>query len=313
LSTSPLKKGDKIFVAGHRGLLGSAILRKIVKDGEFQPIVRTRSELDLTDQLGVREFMKTEQPDAIILAAAKVGGVNANNTYPADFIGLNLAVQQNVIWEAFNAGVRNFLFLGSSCVYPREASQPIDESALLTGLLEPTNAPYAVAKIAGISMCNSIRRQYGLNYFTAMPPNVYGAYDNFDLKTSHVLPALIRKVHEALPDKPVEVWGTGKPRREFMYSDEVADALLFLLGIGGIEGHVNVGTGISISIAELAQLIQSVTGHTGEIYYNTAMPDGFPEKTMNIHRLHELGWRHKIELRDGIKLAYDWYLSSLKD
>lgn len=311
MSINPLKKGAKVFVAGHRGLVGSAIARKVVADGEYELVVRTRSELDLQDQVAVHKFLKDVKPDAIVLAAAKVGGILANSTYPADFIGLNLGIQQNLIWGAFENEVPNFLFLGSSCVYPRETPQPIKEEALLTAPPEPTNAPYAIAKIAGLYLCDAIRKQHGLNYFTAMPPNVYGPFDNFDLKTSHVLPALIRKFHEALPEMAVEVWGSGTPKREFLHSDDVADAIIFLLAHGSAEGHVNVGTGQSITIAELAQAIQRVVGHQGPINWNRSMPDGFPEKTMDVTKLHGLGWKHKISLEEGLISAYSWFKANV--
>jgi GDP-L-fucose synthase len=243
----------------------------------------------------------------VVIAAAKVGGIYANSTFPADFIGQNLIIEANLIWGSHLADVPTVLFLGSSCIYPRETAQPIPEDALLTSKPEPTNAPYAIAKIAGLYLCDSIAKQFGRNYFTAMPPNVYGTYDNFDLKTSHVLPALIRKFHEARPDKPVEAWGTGNPRREFLHSDDVADAVHFLLQQPKVEGHVNVGTGSSVSIRELAETIQSVVGHKGQIQWNTSMPDGFPEKTMDVTKLFGMGWRPKIALRDGIAASYEWF------
>lgn len=307
---NPLKKGDKVFVAGHRGLVGSALTRRLVRGG-YEVVTRTHAELELEDRDAVASFYAEEKPDVVILAAAKVGGIYANSTFPADFIGKNLSIQQSVVWGALEAGIPNLLFLGSSCVYPREAEQPIKEEALLTGKPEPTNAPYAIAKIAGMMMCDAIRRQHGLNYFTAMPPNVYGANDNFDLKTSHVLPALIRKFHEALPSGPVEVWGSGMPKREFMISDDVADACVFLLEHGEVEGHVNVGTGRSISIADLAALIQKVVGHSGPIVWNRDMPDGFPEKTMDVTKLTNLGWKASIDLEAGIASAYAWFCGHL--
>ncbi len=306
-----LKKQSKIFLAGHRGLVGSAILGRLEAKGYTNVVTRTRSELDLTNQAQVRSFLMSEQPDAVMLAAAKVGGIHANNTFPADFIQQNMVIEHNVIWGSHLAEVPNVLFLGSSCVYPRETPQPIPEDALLTGKPEPTNAPFAVAKIAGIFLCDSISKQYGRNYFAAMLPNIYGPNDNFDLKTSHVLPALIRKFHEALPNRPVPVWGSGKPKREFLYSDDVANALIFLMEKDSVQGHVNVGTGASVSIAELAQTVQRVVGHQGPIEWDTSMPDGFPEKTMDVTRLTELGWQTEITLEDGIKRAYQWYLDHL--
>jgi GDP-L-fucose synthase len=305
-----LKKTDKIFLAGHRGLVGSAILKRLEAEGYESVVVRTRQELDLLDQSAVYAFMRNERPSAVILAAAKVGGIHANSTYPAEFIGENLVIETNVVWGAHLADVPNFQFLGSSCIYPRETAQPIPEDALMTGKPEPTNAPYAVAKIAGLVLCDSIRRQFGRNYYTVMPPNVYGDRDNYNLQTSHVLPALIRKFHEALPDKIVTCWGSGNPRREFLNSDDVADACVFLLEQDSIEGHINVGTGSSVSIRELAETIQTIVGHKGEISWDTSMPDGFPEKTMDVSRLFSLGWRPKVSLGQGIKSAYDWFLAN---
>ncbi|MCA1947735.1 MAG: GDP-L-fucose synthase [Armatimonadetes bacterium] len=303
-----MRPSDRIFVAGHRGLVGSAIVRKLQAEGYSNLLLRTRQELDLSDQAAVYRFLQTEKPDWVVLAAAKVGGIKANSTYPADFIGLNLVIEANVIWGAHLAEVPNFLFLGSSCIYPREAPQPIPESALLTAPPEPTNAPYAIAKIAGLFLCDAIRRQHGRNYFTVMPPNVYGPNDNFDPETSHVLPALIRRFHEALPDRPVVCWGTGSPRREFLHSDDVADGLLFLMRQPRVEGHINLGTGSSVTIRELAETVQRVVGHRGPIDWDSSKPDGFPEKTMDVSRLFAMGWRPRIPLEDGIRMAYEWYL-----
>ncbi len=305
-----LKKTDKIFLAGHRGLVGSAIHRRLVSAGYENVIVRTRGELDLQDQSAVNKFYAQEKPDAVILAAAKVGGIHANRTYPADFIGENLTIQNNVIWGAHLADVPQLQFLGSSCIYPRETFQPIPEDALLTGKPEPTNAPYAIAKIAGLYLCDSIQSQYGRNYFTVMPPNAYGDRDNYDLQTSHVLPALVRKFHEALPGNSVTCWGTGTPRREFLHSDDIADACTFLLEQENVTGHVNVGTGSSVSIRELAETIQKIVGHQGEINWDTSMPDGFPEKTMDVAKLFAMGWRPKITLEQGIQSAYAWFLEN---
>ncbi len=307
--TRALKKDAKIFVAGHRGLVGSAIVRKLRADGYNGLVTRTRAEVDLQDQGSSRSFLAAERPDVVIVAAAKVGGIRANSEFPADFIADNMEIEHNVIWGSHLAGVPTLMFLGSSCVYPREAEQPLREDALLTGRLEPTNAPYAVAKIAGITLCDAISKQYGKRYFTAMPPNVYGPNDNFNLETSHVLPALIRKFHEALPDRPVRVWGTGNPRREFLHSDDVAEALLFLLN-NDAAGLINVGTGTSVTIAELAGIIQRVTGHRGPIEWDHTMPDGFPEKTMDVSRINSLGWKHRIPLDVGIGLAYRWYVDN---
>ena len=305
-----LKPGTKVFLAGHRGLVGSAILKRLSQEDGVEVITRTRQELNLLDQAQVRQFLQSEKPDVVLLAAAKVGGIHANNSLPADFISENMSIEHNVIWGSHLADVNKVLFLGSSCVYPRETPQPIPESALLTDKPEPTNAPFAVAKIAGIFLCDAISRQYGRNYFSAMLPNIYGPNDNYDLRTSHVLPALIRKFHEGLPNGPVEVWGSGKPKREFLHSDDVADALVFLVNQEKVEGHINVGTGSSVSIKELAETIQSVVGHSGEIVWNTSMPDGFPEKTMDVARLFSLGWKPKFSLREGIQDAYDWYVAN---
>ena len=306
-----LKKTDKIFLAGHGGLVGSAIHQELQSQGYQNILTRTRKELDLQDQGAVYDFYNREQPDAVILAAAKVGGIHANRTYPADFIGENLVIEANVIWGAHRAGVEHLQFLGSSCIYPREAPQPIPEDALLSGKPEPTNAPYAVAKIAGLVLCDAIRAQYGRNFYTVMPPNVYGDRDNYDLQTSHVLPALIRKFHEALPDRPVTCWGSGNPRREFLHSTDVARACAFLLGQERVEGHIHVGTGTSVSIRELAETIQRITGHRGEIVWDQSMPDGFPEKTMDVSRIFAMGWRPKLTLEQGIESAYTWFKANV--
>jgi nucleoside-diphosphate-sugar epimerase len=305
-----LKKDSKVYLAGHRGLVGSAILRAL---GSHQVIVRTRQELDLSDQRATYEFLRTEKPDVVIVAAAKVGGIHANRTQPADFIGENLLIESNLIWGSHLADVPNLLFLGSSCIYPRETSQPIPETALFSGPPEPTNAPYAVAKIAGLYLCDSISAQYGRNYFTVMPPNVYGVGDNFHPEHSHVIGALIRRFHENLPNKPVTCWGSGSPRREFLYSDDVADACVFLLQQEKVSGHINVGTGTSVTIKSLAETIQGVVGHTGEIAWDTSMPDGFPEKTMDVSRLAALGWKPKIALEDGLRMAYEWFKANVAE
>lgn len=306
-----LKKADKIFVAGHRGLVGSAIVRQLKAAGFDNIITRTRAELDLENQSAVADFLVAEKPDWIVMAAAKVGGIGANSTYPADFIGLNLVMECNLIWGAHLAGVPNFCFLGSSCIYPRDTAQPIPEDALLSGKPEPTNAPYAIAKIAGLVLCQSIRKQFGRNYFTVMPPNVYGPGDNYDLQTSHVLPALIRKFHEAklAGNTPVTCWGTGSPRREFLFSDDVAGAILFLMQTDDVPDMVNIGVGTSVSIKELATTIQQVIGHEGEIVWDTSKPDGFPEKTNDVSRLFGLGWRPEKSLVAGIQAAYDSFLA----
>ncbi len=309
-----LAKTDKVFLAGHRGLVGSAIHRRLTAGGFTNVVTRTRHELDLGDQAAVHAFLEGERPDWVVCAAAKVGGIQANRTQPADFIGLNLAIQQNLIWGAHLAGVQNILFLGSSCIYPRETAQPIPETALLTGPPEPTNAPYAIAKIAGLTLCDALRTQYGRNTFTVMPPNVYGPGDNFDPVTSHVIGALIRRFHEHLPDKPVVCWGTGSPKREFLHCDDVADACVFLMEHDGeVPTMVNVGTGTSVTIKSLAETIQKVVGHTGPIEWDTSMPDGFPEKTMDVSRLHGLGWRHRLSLEEGLKDAYGWFQANVAE
>jgi GDP-L-fucose synthase len=303
-----LKRQDKIFLAGHRGLVGSALLRRLQSDGYENVIVRTRQELDLENQADVYQFLSDEKPDVVIDAAAKVGGIIANKTHPADFIGLNLTIQQNLIWGSHLAGIDSLLLLGSSCIYPRITPQPIPETALLTAPLEPTNAAYAVAKIAGLMLCDAIKRQYGRSYFTVMPPNVFGPGDNFDLNSSHVLGAFVRKFHDAKPHGAVECWGTGSPKREFLHSDDLADACLFLLESGYEGSMINIGTGESVCIRDLAGAVQRVVGHEGEITWDTSKPDGFPEKTMDVSQLHSLGWKHKIELEDGIRLEYEWFL-----
>jgi len=260
----------------------------------------------------VSAFFESEKPDWIVMAAAKVGGILANSTYPADFIGLNLVMQCNLIWGAHLAGIQNFCFLGSSCIYPRETKQPIPEEAMLTGKPEPTNAAYAVAKIAGVVLCESIRKQYGKNYFTCMPPNVYGPGDNYNLETSHVLPALIRKFHEAKlnGNTPVTCWGTGSPKREFLYSDDVANAIVFLMNNENTPDMVNIGVGTSVTIKELSETVQKVVGHSGEINWDTSKPDGFPEKTNDVTRLFGLGWKPEYSLESGIHAAYNSYLES---
>ncbi|MBX3096063.1 MAG: GDP-L-fucose synthase [Fimbriimonadaceae bacterium] len=302
-----LTANQRIFVAGHRGLVGSAIVRQLQANGFGNLVLRTRDELNLEDQAAVSEFLRNERPDWIVMAAAKVGGIGANSTYPAEFIGVNLVIESNLIWGAHLADVPNFAFLGSSCIYPRETPQPIPETALLTGPPEPTNAPYAVAKIAGLVLCDAIQKQYGRNYFTVMPPNVYGPGDNYDLENSHVLPALIRKFHTARKqgNSDVTAWGTGSPRREFLYSDDVADAIVFLMKQETVPSMVNVGTGTSISIRELSELVQRVVGHEGQIVWDTSKPDGFPEKTNDVSRLRALGWSPGRTLEQGVKLAYD--------
>ena len=307
-----MEKSSKIYIAGHRGLVGSALVRNLESKGFTNIIKRTSKELDLRNQQAVQEFFKQERPEYVILAAAKVGGIHANNTYPADFIYDNLMIQNNVIKAAHDFKVKKLLFLGSTCIYPKLAPQPIKEEYLLTGALEETNEAYAVAKIAGLEMCKFFKRQYGDNFISCMPTNLYGPNDNFDLQSSHVLPALIRKFHEAkVNHQPtVEVWGTGTPLREFIYVDDMADACIFLMENYDGEQHVNIGTGEEVSIRQLAETVKEVVGFEGELIFNTNMPDGTPRKLTTVDKLHALGWKHKVSLKDGIQLAYDWYLQN---
>ncbi|HHD2408602.1 TPA: GDP-L-fucose synthase family protein [Clostridium perfringens] len=309
-----MNKNSKIYVAGHRGLVGSAIVRNLEEKGFNNIICRTHKELDLTNQNEVRKFFEEERPEYVFLAAAKVGGIHANNTYPADFIYENLMIQNNVIKAAHDFEVKKLLFLGSTCIYPKMAPQPIKEDYLLTGSLEETNEAYAVAKIAGLEMCKFFKRQYGDNFISCMPTNLYGPNDNFDLKNSHVLPALIRKFHEAKVNNSevVEVWGTGKPLREFLYVDDMADACVFLMENYDGEQHVNIGTGVEVSIRELAETVKKVVGFEGELVFNTDMPDGTPRKLTTVDKLNGLGWKHKVDLENGIKMAYEWFLENYK-
>ncbi|MDK0627468.1 GDP-L-fucose synthase [Clostridium perfringens] len=309
-----MNKNSKIYVAGHRGLVGSAIVRNLEEKGFNNIICRTHKELDLTNQNEVRKFFEEERPEYVFLAAAKVGGIHANNTYPADFIYENLMIQNNVIKAAHDFEVKKLLFLGSTCIYPKMAPQPIKEDYLLTGSLEETNEAYAVAKIAGLEMCKFFKRQYGDNFISCMPTNLYGPNDNFDLKNSHVLPALIRKFHEAKVNNSevVEVWGTGKPLREFLYVDDMADACVFLMENYDGEQHVNIGTGVEVSIRELAETVKEVVGFEGELVFNTDMPDGTPRKLTTVDKLNGLGWKHKVDLENGIKMAYEWFLENYK-
>ena len=309
-----MNKDAKIYVAGHRGLVGSAIVRNLQNKGYTNIIYRTHKELDLINQEAVRTFFQEEKPEYVFLAAAKVGGIHANNTYPADFIYDNLMIQNNVIKAAHDFEVKKLLFLGSTCIYPKMAPQPIKEEYLLTGALEETNEAYAIAKIAGLEMCKFFKRQYGDNFISCMPTNLYGPNDNFDLKNSHVLPALIRKFHEAKVNNSevVEVWGTGTPLREFLYVDDMADACVFLMENYDGEQHVNIGTGEEVSIRELAETVKEVVGCDGELVFNTEMPDGTPRKLTTVDKLHGLGWKHKVSLNEGIKLAYNWFLENYK-
>ena len=303
-----MDKNAKIFVAGHHGMVGSAIVRRLQASGYANIAVRTRDELDLLDQAAVFDCIKSEKPDYIFIAAAKVGGIHSNNTYRAEFIYQNLMIGTNIIHGAWLAGVQRLLFLGSSCIYPRECPQPIREEHLLTGPLEPTNEPYAIAKIAGIKLCESYNRQYGTRYVSAMPTNLYGPNDNYDLQTSHVLPALIRKAHEAKlrGDDKMEVWGSGKPRREFLYVDDLADACLFLMEHEEIvDGIYNIGTGTDVTIREAAEAIAEVVGFSGEFVFDTSKPDGTPRKLLDVSRLLALGWQAKTSLHEGIRSAYE--------
>jgi GDP-L-fucose synthase len=363
-----MDKKAKIYVAGHRGLVGSALVRKLAEEGYVNLVLRTSSELDLCDQAAVAEFFAKERPEYVFLAAARVGGIVANNSYPAEFIYDNLMIQNNIIHHAWQSGVKRLLFLGSSCIYPRLAPQPLKEEYLLTGLLEPTNEPYAVAKIAGITMCRSYNRQYGTKYLAAMPTNLYGPNDNYNLETSHVLPALIRKFHEAKmgtrtlaglkdsglgtgkneksetresetgnrnipitspesripnPEPRVVVWGTGAPYREFLHVDDLADASLFLMALTDdtfqrvlddpvSPALINVGTGEEVSIRELALLVKETVGFSGELVFDTSKPDGTPRKLTDSSRLHALGWKHRLVIREGLKSAYEWYLENMQ-
>jgi GDP-L-fucose synthase len=294
-------------VAGHRGMVGSAITRKLKKEGFSKLVQRTSSELDLRNQAAVHAFFEKERPDHVFLAAAKVGGILANNTYRAEFLYDNLMIQNNVIDAAWRNGVKKLMFLGSSCIYPKMAPQPLKEDALLTGELEPTNEPYAIAKIAGIKMADAYRSQYGCNFISVMPTNLYGPNDNYDLKNSHVLPALIRKFHEAKKngESSVTLWGTGKPRREFLHADDLADACFFLMQQYNEPGFVNIGTGEDLEIGELAVLIKKIVGYEGKIEHDLSKPDGTPRKLMDVSKLNKLGWRASISLEEGIRRVYE--------
>ncbi|MBU0673328.1 MAG: GDP-L-fucose synthase [Proteobacteria bacterium] len=316
---SPLTPHSSIFIPGHRGLVGSALVRRLTAAGYTNLLTRTRAELDLLDPVAVREFFALEQPEYVFLAAAKVGGILANNTYPADFIYQNLTIQNNIIDASHRNGVKRLLFLGSSCIYPKLAPQPLKEEYLLTGPLEQTNDAYAVAKIAGIKMCEAYNRQYGTRYLSVMPTNLYGPGDNFDLANSHVLPALIRKFHEARLNKApsVTVWGSGSPRREFLHVDDMADACLFLMTLPEDRfillttslqpTIINIGYGVDVTIAELAELVREATGFPGTIVYDRTKPDGTPRKLLDVSRLHNLGWQAKTDLKSGIEQTYEWY------
>jgi GDP-L-fucose synthase len=306
-----MEKQSKIYIAGHRGMVGSAIKRKLEAEGYNNFVLRTSSELDLRNQQAVTDFFAEEKPDYVFLAAAKVGGIVANNTYRAEFLYDNLAIQNNIIHNAYLNGVIKLLFLGSSCIYPKLAPQPLKEEYLLTGLLEHTNEPYAIAKIAGIKLCDAYRAQYGCNFISVMPTNMYGPNDNYDLQNSHVLPALLRKFHEAklAGNNEVVVWGSGKPRREFMHVDDAADACLFLMKNYNEPGLVNIGVGNDLTIKELAELIKKITGFKGSIVFDTSKPDGTPRKLMDVSKLNALGWKATISLQEGIKNVYQNHFS----
>jgi GDP-L-fucose synthase len=304
-----LTKNAQIFVAGHRGLVGSAVTRSLQRQGFENLIIRSHHDLDLTEQSAVREFFDATRPQAVIMAAARVGGIHANNSHPAGFLRDNLLIQDNVIDAAYRSGVEKFVFLGSSCIYPKLAPQPIKEDYLLTGPLEPTNEWYAIAKIAGLKMCQAYRREFGFNAISLMPTNLYGPGDNFDLQNSHVLPALIRKFHEAKGrgDKSVEIWGTGSPRREFLHVDDLADAVVYLLQNYDGEPIVNIGWGEDVTIRELAEMVMSAIGYTGELAFDPTKPDGTPRKLLDVSRLRGLGWRPRIPLGEGIAATYTWF------
>jgi GDP-L-fucose synthase len=306
-----MDQNAKIFVAGHRGMVGSAIVRRLQRAGYQNVITRARSELDLLNQQAVHDFLSAEKPDYLFIAAAKVGGIQANNVYRADFIYQNLMIEANLIYGAHLAGVQKLMFLGSSCIYPKMAPQPMSEDALLTGPLEPTNEPYAIAKIAGIKMCEAYNAQYGRDYISVMPTNLYGINDNYDLNNSHVLPALIRKTHEAKVrgDRELVVWGTGTPMREFLYADDLADACAYLMEQDYNGPLVNIGTGTDVTIRELAETVTRVLGFSGTLTFDSSKPDGTPRKLMNVSRLTQLGWRASTSLEDGIRLAYQDFLT----
>lgn len=310
---------SKIYVAGHKGLVGSALVKVLNKSGYTNVIGRSHQELDLTNQKDVIQFFESEKPEYVFLAAAKVGGIHANNTYPAEFIFSNLQIQNNIIDASYRYGIKKLCFLGSSCIYPKFAKQPMDEGQLLDGKLEPTNEPYAVAKIAGIVMCQSYNRQYGTNFISVMPTNLYGPGDNYHPENSHVLPALMRRFHEAkvnqLPE--VVIWGTGKPLREFLYSEDMARACVFLMENYDVTGdpkggeHVNVGSGIEVSIKELAETVKEVVGYNGKLIFDPTKPDGTPRKLLDVSKLHKMGWKHEVNLNEGVRLTYDDYSKSI--
>jgi len=306
-----MKKDSKIFIAGHRGMVGSAILRKLTSEGYTNIITKSKKELDLTNQFQVNHFFHFERPEYVFIAAAKVGGIKANNDYKADFIYQNLMIQTNIINASYQTGVKKLLFLGSSCIYPKMVPQPLKEEYLLSGYLEKTNDAYAIAKIAGIKMCQSFNQQYGTNYISVMPTNLYGPGDNYNLENSHVLPALIRKFHEAkmYGNPEVVIWGSGKPMREFLYVEDLADALIYLMMNYNDSEIVNIGTGEDISIRDLAYLVKEVIGFSGQIIYDSSKPDGTPRKLLDVSKIHDLGWSHKTQLKQGIELTYKHFLN----
>jgi GDP-L-fucose synthase len=306
---------SKIYIAGHNGMVGSAIWRTLIAKGYTNLIGVSSSELDLRNQQAVRDFMLTAKPDVVIDAAARVGGILANNNYPYQFLMENLQIQNNLIDAALQGGIEKFIFLGSSCIYPRLAPQPLKEECLLTSDLEPTNEWYAIAKITGVKACQAIRKQFGKDYVSLMPTNLYGTHDNFDLNTSHVLPAMMRKFHEAKENNnaPVTLWGSGTPLREFLFVDDMAQAVVFALENKLPEYLYNIGTGVDLTIKELAETIQKITGHQGEIIWDATKPDGTPRKLMDISKMHELGWKHQIDLEQGIQLTYDWFVKNVEN
>lgn len=306
---------SKIYIAGHRGMVGSAIWRTLTAKGYTNLIGSSSAELDLRNQQAVRDFISNEKPDIIIDAAARVGGILANNSYPYQFIMENMQIQNNLIDSALQAGIEKFIFLGSSCIYPRLAPQPLREEYLLTSDLEPTNEWYAIAKITGVKACQAIRKQFGKDYVSLMPTNLYGTYDNFDLNTSHVLPAMMRKFHEAKENNnaPVTLWGSGTPLREFLFVDDMAEAVVFALENVLPDYLYNIGTGVDLTIKELAETIQKITGHQGEIIWDATKPDGTPRKLMDISKMHDLGWKHKVDLEEGIQKTYEWFLEHVKE
>jgi len=304
---------SKIYIAGHRGMVGSAIWRILSAKGYTNLVGRSSAELDLRNQQAVRDYISTEQPDVVIDAAARVGGILANNNYPYQFIMENMLIQNNLIDSALQAGVEKFIFLGSSCIYPRLAPQPLKEECLLTSDLEPTNEWYAIAKITGVKACQAIRKQFGKDYVSLMPTNLYGTHDNFDLNTSHVLPAMMRKFHEAKLNNhaPVTLWGSGTPLREFLFVDDMAEAVVFALENTLPDYLYNIGTGVDLTIKELAETIQKITGHQGEIIWDATKPNGTPRKLMDISKMHDLGWKHKVDLEQGIQMTYDWFVENV--